>query len=53
LIDKGKIQGLDFYAFIHNLEDVFGLSVDVVTYDSLKDSLIYDAADNEVVLYEQ
>ena len=52
IIDKGKIQGLQFFGFINNLEDDLGLSVDVLTYDSLKDSLISYAVEDEVVLYE-
>jgi predicted nucleotidyltransferase len=34
------------------LEDDFGVRVDVITYDALKDSLISDAVKDEVVLYE-
>ena len=52
LIEKGKIQGWDFFGFINNLEDDLGVHVDVMTYDSLKDSLIADAVRDEVVLYE-
>ena len=52
LIDKGKIQGWEFYGFINNLEDDLGVSVVVLTYDSLKDSLISYAIEDEVVLYE-
>ena len=53
VIDKGKIQGLEFFGFINDLEDDFGLHVDVLTYDALKDSLIADAVEDEVVLYER
>jgi len=53
LIEKGKIQDLFvFSGFINALEDNFGVRVDVLTYDSLKDSLIADAIEDEVVLYE-
>jgi len=52
LIEKGKIQGWEFFGFINDLEDDFGLPVDVLTYDALKDSLIADATVDEVVLYE-
>lgn len=52
LIDKGKIKGLEFFGFINNLEDALGTRVDVLTYDSLRDSLIADAICDEVVLYE-
>ena len=53
LIEKGRIRGLEFFAFINSLEDAFGISVDVLTYDSLRDSLIADAISDEVVLYER
>jgi predicted nucleotidyltransferase len=52
LIEKGAIQGWEFFGFINNLEDDLGVHVDVFTYDSLKDSLIADALQDEVVLYE-
>ena len=52
LIEKGKIRGLEFFGFINDLEDDLGVHVDVLTYDSLKDSLISDALEDEVVLYE-
>ena len=41
-----------FCGFINALEDDLGVNVDVLTYDSLKDSLIADAIEDEVVLYE-
>jgi len=53
LIEKGEIKGIQFFTFINNLEDDLGVSVDVITYDSLLDSLITDAIDDEVILYEQ
>ena len=52
LIDKGKIQGWEFFGFINNLEAGLGISVDMLTYDSLKESLIADVIRDEVVLYE-
>jgi hypothetical protein len=52
VIDKGRIQGLEFYGFINDLEDDFGVHVDVLTYDTLKDIMIADAVEDEVVLYE-
>ena len=52
LIEKGNIQGWEFFGFINNLEDDLGVHVDVMTYDSLRDSLIADAIEDEVVLYE-
>jgi len=53
LIEKGKIQGLEFFGFINSLEDDLGVHVDVMTYDALKDSLIAYAIEDEVVLYER
>jgi len=54
LVEKGEIKGLfEFCGFINMLEDNLGTRVDVLTYDSLKDSLISDAIDDEVVLYER
>jgi len=52
LIEKGKIRGLEFFGFINDLEDDLGVHVDVLTYDSLKESLIAEAIEDEVVLYE-
>ena len=52
LIEKGRIRGLEFFGFINCLEDAFGIHVDVLTYDSLQDSLIAEAISDEVVLYE-
>lgn len=54
LIDKGNIRGLFmFNGFVNALSDALGKPVDVVTYHSLKTSLIKDSVDDEVVLYEQ
>ncbi|MCL2080992.1 MAG: nucleotidyltransferase family protein [Oscillospiraceae bacterium] len=53
LIEKGRIQGWEFFGFINSLEDNLGTRVDVMTYDSLRDSLIAGAVKNEVVLYER
>ena len=52
LIEKGEIQGLEFFGFINSLEDDLGMHVDVMTYDSLRESLISYAIEDEVVLYE-
>jgi hypothetical protein len=52
LIEKGRIRGLEFFGFINDLEDDLGVHVDVLTYDSLKESLIADAIEDEVVIYE-
>ena len=54
LIEKGKVRDLySFFGFIHALEDDLGVHVDVLTYDSLRESLISDALEDEVVLYEE
>jgi len=53
LIEKGRIRGLEFFGFINCLEDALGTRVDVLTYDSLRDSLIAEALCDEVVLYER
>lgn len=53
LIEKGEIHGWEFFGFINNLEDDLGVHVDLLTYDSLNDSLIADAVKDEVVLYER
>jgi predicted nucleotidyltransferase len=52
LVEKGQIQGWEFFGFINNLEDNLGVPVDVFTYDSIRESLIADALRDEVVLYE-
>ena len=53
LIDKGKIESWEFYGFINNLEDDLGTSVDVLTYDSIKTSMIADYLKDEIILYEE
>lgn len=53
IIEKGAIQGLQFCGFINHLEDELGIPVDVLTYQSLKNSLIEDVIEDEVVLYER
>ena len=53
LVEKGRIQGWAFFGFVNNLEDELGVNVDVMTYYSLKKSLIADAIDDEVILYEE
>ena len=54
VIKLGNIEGLQFFGFINNLEDEFGIHVDVLTYDSLEDSFFMeDVIEDEVVLYEK
>lgn len=52
LIELGEVAGLQFFGFIENLEEVLSLPVDVLTYRSLEQSLIADAIEDEVVIYE-
>ena len=53
LIEKGNILDLFMLGgFINALQDNLGVRVDVMTYDSLKESMIADSVCNEVVLYE-
>jgi predicted nucleotidyltransferase len=54
LIEKGDIFGLfQFCGFIDDLEQTLETHVDVLTYDSMKNSLIANALNDEVVLYER
>jgi predicted nucleotidyltransferase len=53
VMDKGDIFGWMYAGFVDELESRFGTHVDVLTYDSLKRSLIEDALLDEVVLYER
>jgi len=56
LLEKGnskKLNGLDYFAFILDLEEAFGVDVDVITYDNLANSMISYAIEDEVLLYEQ
>jgi predicted nucleotidyltransferase len=54
LIDRGEILGLfKFCGFIDDLEQTLETHVDVLTYDSMKNSLIADAINDEVILYER
>ena len=53
LIEKGRILDLFMLGgFINALQDNLGVRVDVLTYDSLRESLIADSMGDEVVLYE-
>ena len=54
LIDKVQSEEMfAFFGFINTLEDNLGISVDVLTYNSLKDSFIEDVVEDEVILYER
>jgi predicted nucleotidyltransferase len=53
VIKKGKIKGFfQFFGFKHKLEERLGKHVDILTCNSLEQSLIKDALLDEVVLYE-
>ena len=53
VIDKGKIQGLQFVSFTLDLEDRFGKRVDVLTTYSLPDDLRQEILSDEVLLYAE
>ena len=54
VIKKGNIKGyFQFCGFINALEERFGNHIDVLTYNSIKKSLIKDALRDEVILYER
>jgi len=53
LIEMGRILGWEFYGLINDLEDDLGVHVDVLTYSTLKNSLIADAIKDEVILYAE
>jgi len=54
IIEKGKIQGLEFFGFINTLEDALGIHVDVLTYQSLDDDdfIKKNVIGKEIVIYE-
>lgn len=54
LIEKGGITGyFQLARFIERLEEELDRSVDVITYNSLQDSLLAGTSLNEVVIYER
>jgi len=53
LIERGSIQGWEFFGLMETLEEELGLPVDVMTYESLFHSPIREAIKDEVVLYER
>jgi predicted nucleotidyltransferase len=53
-IDKGKIRGLFSLGGLYaDLEDAFGLPVDLLTTDSLEESFKKEIASEEVLIYGQ
>ncbi|MDR3182281.1 MAG: nucleotidyltransferase domain-containing protein [Planctomycetaceae bacterium] len=54
LIEKGDMTDLlQFYGFVNALEDELGIPVDVLTYQSIQDSLLNQSPLQEVILYER
>lgn len=51
-IDKGSIRGLQMGGLAADLEDAFGLSVDLVPTGSLDRTFLHSISDDEVLLYE-
>jgi predicted nucleotidyltransferase len=52
-IEKGQIRGLFALGGLYaDLEDAFGLKVDLVTTDSLDDDFLKRIASEEVMIYE-
>ncbi len=53
-IDKGKIRGLFALGGLYaDLEDAFGLPIDLLTSESLDDKFIKEISAEEVLIYEQ
>lgn len=53
-IDKGKIKGLFALGGLYaDLEEAFGLPIDLVTSKSLNEEFIQKISDEEVLIYEQ
>lgn len=51
---KGNIKGyIEFCSFVNALEERFGTHIDVITYNTLEQSLFKHSLGDEVVLYEQ
>lgn len=51
-IDKGSIRGLQMGGFAADLEDAFGIPVDLVPTGSLDSKFLHSISDDEVLLYE-
>lgn len=51
-IDKGEIRGLALAGLLVDLEDALGLSVDLITTDSLDGRFLEAIHEEEVLLYE-
>ena len=51
-IDKGSIRGLQLGGLAADVEDAFGVPVDLVTTESLGNSFLNAISDDEILLYE-
>ena len=51
-IDKGTIRGLQMSGLAADLEDAFGMAVDLVPTGSLDSKFLQSISDDEVLLYE-
>ena len=51
-IDKGSIRGLQMSGLAADLEDAFGMAVDLVPTGSLDSKFLQSISDDEVLLYE-
>jgi len=51
-IDKGSIRGLQLGGLAADLEDIFGMPVDLVPTGSLDDAFLKSISEDEVLLYE-
>lgn len=53
-IDKGKIKGLFALGGLYaDLEEAFGLPIDLLTSESLNEDFIKEISGEEVLIYEQ
>lgn len=51
-IDKGRIRGLQLAGLLLDLEEAFGLPVDLVTTTGLDQQFLHSIQKDEVLLYE-
>ena len=51
-IDKGSIRGLQMSRLAADLEEAFGMAVDLVPTGSLDSKFLQSISDDEVLLYE-
>ena len=51
-IEKGSLEGIDFFRFADELEDILGKPTDVITTESLSYEFLNMIKPDEVVIYE-